>query len=474
MASNIDPTLWDAAGDVSKADIKTKLATPAKEEIEALQAAVDDLSGESTQIPSIRLRGRLSVGEGAIESLTPAEAKQLLEYDLADLTWDPEDTGASTDPAEALREAFASDPATTGITGADTVEKALTTLQAGVGFGREAITATSGSVEISPTLNGARLFDLTGTLADDLTVTIDDDAEMDSGIIIVQRSGADGAFQASITSLAYGGTVALDSGVAAILVRAGGGWRAIGLLPLSLSAGGSDATVAWEELAITTSTALTVADHAVVYAVDGQIRYRVLKIRRASDAALNLTVPNNPGAFAAWRIQIDDSYTSAVKIVRDSSAVINGGTEVTLAPVQGAAVDLWLQSQETGPDVPTYTARGDLASASTLYGALNTNGNDVSGNLAPAVTRGAGSSQPTATDSGKWITSDGALTIPAVAGWNCTLEFGGDHDLTFDGDTWDTGAAAGDIVSVYVKSTTTIRITPKIAAADVITEGDFA
>jgi len=109
----------------------------------------------------------------------------------------------------------------------------------------------------------------------------------------------------------------------------------------------------------------------------------------------------------------------------------------------------------------------------TLTTSVLAAGFSITGYGSPGVTRGAGSVQPTMADSGKWITSDGAITIPTTTGFHCTLEFGGDHDVTFNGQTWNTGSGAGDIVSVYVKSATTIRITPIILAVNVITEGDF-
>lgn len=109
---------------------------------------------------------------------------------------------------------------------------------------------------------------------------------------------------------------------------------------------------------------------------------------------------------------------------------------------------------------------------------VNMNGVAVYGNLARVITRGAGSTQPTLADSGTWITTNGNITIPNTGvgdSWfHCTLEFGGAHNVSFNSLTWAAGSAAGDIVSVMVKSATTIRITPMIDTADVINESDFS
>jgi hypothetical protein len=82
-------------------------------------------------------------------------------------------------------------------------------------------------------------------------------------------------------------------------------------------------------------------------------------------------------------------------------------------------------------------------------------------------------------DSGKYIISDGALTIPNTAignGWfNCLLEVGANtHDIDFNSITLDisaAGFAAGDVYMVVVKSGTTIKIQ---GPAGVFDQTDFA
>ena len=90
------------------------------------------------------------------------------------------------------------------------------------------------------------------------------------------------------------------------------------------------------------------------------------------------------------------------------------------------------------------------------------------------LTKGAGSSQPAVADSGAYITTDGAITIPTTAGWHCLLELGGDHDITFNATTCDVSAESwgtGDILGVAVKSGTVCKVWRAVAAADI---GAFA
>ena len=75
---------------------------------------------------------------------------------------------------------------------------------------------------------------------------------------------------------------------------------------------------------------------------------------------------------------------------------------------------------------------------------------------------------------GAYITTDASLTIPAQAGWECTLEVAATtHNLVFDGRTLNVSSAgieAGDVLWVLVKSLTEIRV---MGRAGTFTEADF-
>lgn len=101
--------------------------------------------------------------------------------------------------------------------------------------------------------------------------------------------------------------------------------------------------------------------------------------------------------------------------------------------------------------------------------------NTLAGPRRNVLTRGSGSTQPAAADSWAWITTDGALTIPASTGANYFIELAGDHDITVTGiGTVDVSAkswASGDILRLQIKSSSSARIWREAAAADL---GTFA
>jgi hypothetical protein len=86
-------------------------------------------------------------------------------------------------------------------------------------------------------------------------------------------------------------------------------------------------------------------------------------------------------------------------------------------------------------------------------------------------TRGAGSSQPSISDSDTVIRTDGDITIPNDPGFHCWLEMGGDHIITFNGQTHDPSAVSNDIFYVYVRTASVIRLVPMGAS---ITQADFS
>lgn len=109
-----------------------------------------------------------------------------------------------------------------------------------------------------------------------------------------------------------------------------------------------------------------------------------------------------------------------------------------------------------------------IAGAKTFSGAV-TMQSTLAGARRPVLTRGAGSSQPGADESGAYLVTDGALTIPTTAGVEYVIELGGDHDITFNSTTVDVSAeswASGDILKAEVKSATVCKLWRSVASAD--------
>ena len=97
--------------------------------------------------------------------------------------------------------------------------------------------------------------------------------------------------------------------------------------------------------------------------------------------------------------------------------------------------------------------------------------------LTRLLTRGAGSSQPTNTDSGATITTDGVITIPNTPGWNCRLKLTADtHDISHNSLTLDVSAQSwtgGDSIYVEVGNSNAIELI-HVAATDIKTQADMA
>ena len=68
--------------------------------------------------------------------------------------------------------------------------------------------------------------------------------------------------------------------------------------------------------------------------------------------------------------------------------------------------------------------------------------------------------------SGKGLVLSGNVTIPKIAGFNAVLEAGGAQTVTFD-DATSAAMAAGDVMTVEVKSPTVIKAV-LTAAADLV------
>jgi len=114
---------------------------------------------------------------------------------------------------------------------------------------------------------------------------------------------------------------------------------------------------------------------------------------------------------------------------------------------------------------PTFTGTVTLP-AVTGGGTISQAGNIIRQFRGEVLTSVTGS-LTTATHSGGILVTSGNVTVPNAAGdvgFNCTLVAGGAHTVTFNSTT-SAAMAAGDIMSIFVQSTTVIRAV-KVAAAD--------
>lgn len=222
-------------------------------------------------------------------------------------------------------------------------------------------------------------------------------------------------------------------------------------------------------LPITVGDGATISDatHGILYPNSDDLEIKTVVLLNATSGANPMTVTISDDLTLPVQFVAADTQTGVITFQRQTTGTINGNTSETMTGARKRA-DLTVVA------AGKFNLYGDLNKNRALSGNLSVNGNFITGNLREVITRGAASTQPTSADSGAWIVTDGAITIPNVVGFSCMLEFGGDHDVTHNSLTWDTGASAGDIVSVQVKSGNAIRISPIVAAANVITETDFA
>jgi hypothetical protein len=237
-------------------------------------------------------------------------------------------------------------------------------------------------------------------------------------------------------------------------------------------------------------------DHTVAAAVWQKVAFAVDVPQLALIAASTVSGTTDTVAgsvFATWR-RYTNVGTITVTLDADleddfEGVFVKDNDSATLTLVGEGSPSAW-----TFNGAETYSVRGTavvkregagtdltvLDAAAHLPLAGGTGEGGVSGFGRRVETRGDGSpADPIlTTDSGKWIKVAGPVEIPNDAigdGWfSCTLEWTGDFDIDFNGTTWNAGAASGDIADVQVLSASTIRITPKLLAADVIDEGDFA
>lgn len=210
---------------------------------------------------------------------------------------------------------------------------------------------------------------------------------------------------------------------------------------------------------------LTAAEHGNEAVSGGSKLSRLIVARNSSDlsATIDVTLELNCSLPIVFRVA--DDQTGAVTVNAASGNTFNGGS-VTSVVMGGAGSTITIMPNRTSGD---FAVEGGYVATRTLLGALNGNGKEIYGHVAK-ITEPTGAYSATIADSGALIITDGNLTIPTTKGFHCLVSFGGDHDLIFDGGTYDTGATAGDVCSVIVTSTTTIIVIPLVAA---ITEGDF-
>lgn len=107
-----------------------------------------------------------------------------------------------------------------------------------------------------------------------------------------------------------------------------------------------------------------------------------------------------------------------------------------------------------------------LADTNTYQAAQDFNGNTVEGFLNKVVT-GVSGTLNVADHSGNILKTSGNITIPTIAGFTATIIAGGAHTVTFNATT-SPAMAAGDIMSVFVESTTIIHASLLPVASKVV------
>jgi hypothetical protein len=183
------------------------------------------------------------------------------------------------------------------------------------------------------------------------------------------------------------------------------------------------------------------------------------------------------------------TYTNAGAIaVTLNASMIDGGEAVlrkatgsgtiTISPgggftINGAGSSLVLSGKAPIKRIGTnFDVSGDINIATTALANHDAGGFQIFGNLAKVA---SASGVLTNTHAGALVLTTGAVTIPNTTGYNVTLLLGGDHNITFDGATFDISTqswATGDLIGIIVTGTGTIRMT-RVAAANMIDEGDF-
>ena len=93
--------------------------------------------------------------------------------------------------------------------------------------------------------------------------------------------------------------------------------------------------------------------------------------------------------------------------------------------------------------------------APRLGGDLDGQGNEIANYINSVVTSASGALS-VGVHSGNIVVTNGNVTVPATAGFTCTLIAGGAHTVTFNGNT-SAAMAAGDVMTLFVESGTAIH-----------------
>lgn len=118
-------------------------------------------------------------------------------------------------------------------------------------------------------------------------------------------------------------------------------------------------------------------------------------------------------------------------------------------------------------DVPSQAQFTNLIdSAANLGEANDFQGNSIRGVTGVTIENVSGLLSA-ATHSGTTIVTSGNVTIPTVTGFYVTIEAGGAHTVTFNGAT-SAPMAAGDVMSVTVRSPTVIKASLLPVASQVV------
>lgn len=204
------------------------------------------------------------------------------------------------------------------------------------------------------------------------------------------------------------------------------------------------------------------------------------------EAGIGVSGTGIPGATTVLSIDSATQLTLSANATASGSptltfnfgkiGTLNRGTSaLTVSLVEGAKVTISVVPTDDPGDAPDVRVEGDLAgttlllgpldcddklvtdallSGATLNDDLDANSQSIIGLSADLITTGGALS--VAAHSGAVILTNANVTVPTTAGFHCILIAGGAHTVTFN-STVSAAMASGDIMSVYVQSSTVIR-----------------